>query len=95
MLRPSHEELVCNLVKSQLTSYKQLPFNLYQIGKKFRDELRPQHGLMRTKEFIMKDSYSFHSTQESLDLEYFTHFTGIFIPIVVKQVSIIRRVTPF
>jgi prolyl-tRNA synthetase len=69
-LGPTHEELICNLVKPQLTSYKQLPFNLYQIGKKFRDELRPQHGLIRTKEFIMKDAYSFHVDQQSLDLEY-------------------------
>ena len=69
-LGPTHEEVICQVVKLRLHSYKQLPFTLYQIGKKFRDEMRPQNGLLRTKEFVMKDAYSFDATEEGLDLSY-------------------------
>ena len=70
VLGPTHEETVTDLVKNELKSYKQLPLNLYHIQDKFRDELRPRFGLMRSREFIMKDGYSFSATQESLQEEY-------------------------
>ena len=70
VLGPTHEETVTDLVKDELKSYKQLPVNLYHIQDKFRDELRPRFGLMRSREFIMKDGYSFSATQESLQEEY-------------------------
>ena len=57
-LGPTHEEVVVNLISNWITSYKNLPLNLYQIGNKFRDEIRPRFGLMRAKEFLMKDGYS-------------------------------------
>ncbi len=69
-LGPTHEEMVTFLVKDELRSYKQLPVFLYQIGLKYRDEIRPRFGLLRAREFIMKDGYSFHSTQESLNETY-------------------------
>ncbi len=69
-LGPTHEELITALVRNELRSYKELPLCLYQIQVKFRDEIRPRFGLLRTKEFIMKDAYSFHSSQESLQ-EYY------------------------
>ena len=65
-LGPTHEELVTDLVRNELKSYKQLPVTLFQIQSKFRDEIRPRFGLLRTREFIMKDAYSFSATQESL-----------------------------
>ena len=65
-LGPTHEETFTDLVRNELKSYKQLPVTLYQIQDKFRDEMRPRFGLMRGREFIMKDAYSFSSTQESL-----------------------------
>lgn len=67
---PTHEEVITDLVRNEVTSYKQLPMNLYQIQTKFRDEIRPRFGVMRSREFIMKDGYSFHATQESLETEY-------------------------
>lgn len=70
VLGPTHEESVTEIIKSYVKSYKQLPINLYQIHTKFRDELRPRFGLMRGREFVMKDAYSFHSTQEDLDREF-------------------------
>ncbi|PAF53335.1 proline--tRNA ligase [Helicobacter sp. 13S00482-2] len=70
ILGPTHEESITEIVKSYVKSYKQLPLNLYQIHTKFRDELRPRFGLMRGREFVMKDSYSFHSTKEDLDREF-------------------------
>ena len=70
VLGPTHEETVTDLVKNELRSYKQLPVNLYQIQDKFRDEMRPRFGLMRGREFIMKDGYSFNATQESLQQTY-------------------------
>jgi prolyl-tRNA synthetase len=69
-LGPTHEEIITDLVRTSIRSYKQLPVNLYQIQTKFRDEIRPRFGLMRGREFLMKDAYSFHATQESLDQEY-------------------------
>ncbi|MFV0820340.1 proline--tRNA ligase [Tatlockia micdadei] len=67
---PTHEEVVTDLMRNELQSYKQLPVNLYQIQTKFRDEIRPRFGVMRAREFIMKDAYSFHLTQESLQQTY-------------------------
>lgn len=69
-LGPTHEELITALIRNELRSYKELPCSLYQIQVKFRDEIRPRFGLLRSREFIMKDAYSFHSTQESLQKTY-------------------------
>lgn len=69
-LGPTHEETITDLITNELKSYKQLPVNLYQIQDKFRDEMRPRFGLMRGREFIMKDGYSFNATQESLQETY-------------------------
>ncbi|MEQ2026403.1 proline--tRNA ligase [Xenorhabdus szentirmaii] len=70
VLGPTHEEVITDLVRNEVTSYKQLPLNLFQIQTKFRDEVRPRFGVMRSREFIMKDAYSFHTTQESLQETY-------------------------
>ena len=70
VLGPTHEEMMVDLVRNRVTSYKNLPLNLYQIKTKFRDEARPRFGLMRGREFIMKDGYSFHATTEDLDCEF-------------------------
>ena len=70
VLGPTHKETITALVRNELRSYKQLPVNLYHIQDKFRDEFRPRYGLMRGREFIMKDAYSFSATQESLQEEY-------------------------
>ncbi|MEE9304545.1 MAG: proline--tRNA ligase [Thiotrichaceae bacterium] len=67
---PTHEEIITDYARKDLTSYKQLPINYYQIQTKFRDEVRPRFGVMRAREFLMKDSYSFHTTQESLQETY-------------------------
>ncbi len=67
---PTHEEVITDLARNELSSYKQLPLNLYQIQTKFRDEIRPRFGLMRGREFIMKDAYSFHVDQASLQETY-------------------------
>lgn len=67
---PTHEEVITDLARNELNSYKQLPINLYQIQTKFRDEIRPRFGLMRGREFIMKDAYSFHVDQASLQQTY-------------------------
>ena len=67
---PTHEEVITDLARNELTSYKQLPINFYQIQTKFRDEIRPRFGIMRAREFLMKDAYSFHETQQSLEDEY-------------------------
>ena len=69
-LGPTHEELITSLVRNELRSYKELPLSLYQIQVKFRDEIRPRFGLLRSREFIMKDAYSFHADQESLQKTY-------------------------
>lgn len=70
VLGPTHEEMMVDLIRNRITSYKNLPLNLYQIKTKFRDEVRPRYGLMRGREFIMKDGYSFHSSVEDLDREF-------------------------
>ncbi|BAU76082.1 proline--tRNA ligase [Metapseudomonas furukawaii] len=67
---PTHEEVITDLARNELNSYKQLPLNFYQIQTKFRDEIRPRFGLMRGREFVMKDAYSFHMSQESLQETY-------------------------
>jgi len=67
---PTHEEVITDFVRRDVKSYRQLPFNLYQIQTKFRDEIRPRFGLMRGREFLMKDAYSFSATPESLDEVY-------------------------
>lgn len=72
VLGPTHEEVITALVRNQIKSYKQLPLNLFQIQTKFRDEVRPRFGVMRAREFLMKDAYSFHTTQESLQETYDT-----------------------
>ena len=69
-LGPTHEEIITDLCKNLLTSYKQLPITLYQIQTKFRDEIRPRFGVMRSREFLMKDAYSFDLDKESLDQSY-------------------------
>ncbi|MDX1347023.1 MAG: proline--tRNA ligase [Thiomicrorhabdus chilensis] len=69
-LGPTHEEIITDLVRKEIRSYKQLPINFYQIQTKFRDEIRPRFGVMRSREFIMKDAYSFHMNQESLQQTY-------------------------
>jgi len=69
-LGPTHEEVITDLVRNELHSYKQLPANFYQIQTKFRDEIRPRFGIMRSREFIMKDAYSFHSNAASLEDTY-------------------------
>ncbi len=67
---PTHEEIITDYARKELNSYKQLPINFYQIQTKFRDEVRPRFGVMRAREFLMKDAYSFHLTQESLQETY-------------------------
>ncbi|HHO42246.1 MAG TPA: proline--tRNA ligase [Epsilonproteobacteria bacterium] len=70
VLGPTHEEMMVNLVKQTVKSYKQLPLNLYQINLKFRDEIRPRFGLMRGREFLMKDGYSFHANEADMKREF-------------------------
>lgn len=80
-LGPTHEELITSLIKMDVSSYRQLPLNLYQIQNKYRDEVRPRFGLMRSREFIMKDGYSFDMDQEGLDIHYqamYDAYTRIF-----------------
>lgn len=69
-LGPTHEEVIADIFRRDIKSYKQLPVNFYQIQTKFRDEIRPRFGVMRSREFIMKDAYSFHVNQESLQQTY-------------------------
>ncbi len=78
---PTHEEVITDLFRREIKSYKQLPINFYQIQTKFRDEIRPRFGVMRSREFIMKDAYSFHTSQQSLQQTYdlmFTTYSKIF-----------------
>ncbi|MFP3013254.1 MAG: proline--tRNA ligase [Arsenophonus sp. NC-QC1-MAG3] len=70
VLGPTHEEVITDLIRNEVSSYKQLPLNLYQIQTKFRDEIRPRFGAMRSREFLMKDAYSFHTDQNSLQQTY-------------------------
>jgi len=78
---PTHEEVITDIVRKEIASYKQLPINLYQIQTKFRDEIRPRFGVMRAREFLMKDAYSFHTSLDSLKETYqvmFDTYTEIF-----------------
>src|SRR5210317_2182070 len=78
---PTHEEVITDFVRSEIRSYKQLPVTFYQIQTKFRDEIRPRFGVMRSREFLMKDAYSFHIDQESLEQTYkvmFDSYSRIF-----------------
>lgn len=70
VLGPTHEEVITDLIRNEISSYKQLPLNFFQIQTKFRDEVRPRFGVMRSREFLMKDAYSFHASQESLQETY-------------------------
>ena len=70
VLGPTHEEVITDMVRNEISSYKQLPLNLYQIQTKFRDETRPRFGVMRGREFLMKDAYSFHTSTDCLKDEY-------------------------
>ena len=86
-LGPTHEEVICDMVARELKSYRQLPLNLYQIQTKFRDEVRPRFGLMRGREFIMKDAYSFHADEADLAREYdnmFEAYSRIFTRLGLK-----------
>lgn len=81
VLGPTHEEVITDMVRNEISSYKQLPLNFFQIQTKFRDEVRPRFGVMRSREFVMKDAYSFHTTQESLQETYdkmFAAYSKIF-----------------
>jgi prolyl-tRNA synthetase len=78
---PTHEEVITDIARREIRSYKQLPVNYYQIQTKFRDEIRPRFGVMRAREFLMKDAYSFHSDQDSLEQTYqamYQAYTRIF-----------------
>jgi len=76
VLGPTHEEVITDLVRKEISSYKQLPLNLYQIQTKFRDERRPRFGVMRAREFLMKDAYSFHLSQTCLEKTYQAMYTA-------------------
>ena len=69
-LGPTHEEVITDIIRDNVKSYKELPLNIYQIQTKFRDEVRPRYGIMRGREFLMKDSYSFNNDEESLQETY-------------------------
>ncbi|VAW54011.1 Prolyl-tRNA synthetase, bacterial type [hydrothermal vent metagenome] len=84
---PTHEEIITDLARTELSSYKQLPVTYYQIQTKFRDEVRPRFGVMRSREFIMKDAYSFHTTQENLQKTYdvmYQAYSNIFTRLGLK-----------
>ena len=84
---PTHEEVITDLARKELKSYKQLPVNFYQIQTKFRDEIRPRFGVMRAREFMMKDAYSFHVDEASLDATYqvmYDTYTSIFTRLGLK-----------
>ena len=86
-LGPTHEEVITDLIKSQVTSYRQLPLVLYQIQTKFRDEMRPRFGLIRACEFIMKDAYSFDQDEAGLDKNYqlmFSAYKKVFLRLGLK-----------
>ena len=76
VLGPTHEEIITDIIRKEVSSYKQLPMNVYQIQTKFRDEVRPRFGVMRAREFLMKDAYSFHLDQETMDDTYNTMHTA-------------------
>jgi len=76
VLGPTHEEVITDIIRKEINSYKQLPLNLYQIQTKFRDEVRPRFGVMRSREFLMKDAYSFHLDQETMNETYEAMFAA-------------------
>ncbi|MDM8568009.1 proline--tRNA ligase [Thiotrichales bacterium HSG1] len=89
---PTHEEIITNLIRHEVRSYKQLPVNFYQIQTKFRDEIRPRFGIMRAREFLMKDAYSFHLDQDSLQATYevmYKTYTNIFNRLGLKFRAVI------
>ena len=89
---PTHEEVITDLVRREVRSYKQLPIILYQIQTKFRDEIRPRFGIMRSREFLMKDAYSFHLNEESLQKTYkqmYTTYSKIFTRLGLKFRAVI------
>src|SRR5206468_1881183 len=91
LLGPIHEEVITTLVAAEINSYRQLPRNFYQIQTKFRDEIRPRFGLMRAKEFVMKDAYSFDATDESAQASYrkmYDAYTRIFQRCGLKTVAV-------
>jgi len=91
-LGPTHEEIITDLARNEIKSYKQLPITYYQIQTKFRDEIRPRFGVMRSREFIMKDAYSFHLDQESLQESYdimYQAYTNIFNQLGLKFRAVI------
>ncbi len=91
-LGPTHEEIITDLARNEIKSYKQLPITYYQIQSKFRDEIRPRFGVMRSREFIMKDAYSFHLDQESLQQTYdamYQAYTNIFNHLGLKFRAVI------
>ena len=91
-LGPTHEEIITDLARNELKSYKQLPITYYQVQTKFRDEIRPRFGVMRSREFIMKDAYSFHLDQESLQETYdvmYQAYTNVFNHLGLKFRAVI------
>lgn len=76
VLGPTHEEVITDLIRKEVSSYKQLPLNLYQIQTKFRDEVRPRFGMMRSREFLMKDAYSFHLDVDTMNETYEAMYTA-------------------
>jgi len=91
-LGPTHEEIITDLARNELKSYKQLPITYYQIQTKFRDEIRPRFGIMRSREFVMKDAYSFHLDQDSLQETYdvmYTAYTNVFTRLGLKFRAVI------
>src|SRR5438067_8657044 len=91
LLGPTHEEVITTLVAAEISSYRQLPRNFYQIQTKFRDEIRPRFGLMRAKEFVMKDAYSFDATDESAQASYrkmYDAYTRIFQRCGLKTLAV-------
>ena len=90
VLGPTHEEVITTLVAGEINSYRQMPKNFYQIQTKFRDEIRPRFGLMRAKEFIMKDAYSFDATDEGAQASYqkmYDAYTRIFQRCGLKTIA--------
>ncbi len=91
VLGPTHEEVITPLVKSEITSYRDLPKNFYQIGTKFRNEIRPRYGLMRAREFVMKDAYSFDATDEAATESYLKMkraYTAFFTRCGLKTIAV-------
>ncbi|MCK5889887.1 MAG: proline--tRNA ligase, partial [Methylococcales bacterium] len=91
-LGPTHEEIITDLARNELKSYKQLPITYYQIQTKVRDEIRPRFGIMRSREFLMKDAYSFHLNEESLQATYevmYQAYSNIFDQLGLKYRAVI------